>query len=1340
MKCFSISNKVFFDYLISIDVGKLIFWVCIYGYCFSHEVRAQVFETKNFHGNLEEYQKGNGVAVADFDQDNDLDVFIVSRQDFDKTGESRASRLFKNNGDGTFTDVTRFAGIKSFYDYTGISFSFITGAKLGASWGDYDNDGYPDLFLTSLYHNELYHNNGNSTFSLVTEAAGFESLNQCYNSGANWFDYNNDGWLDVFITKWGECANNSLYRNNGDGTFQEITDGTKTGGRDQGSSWMSIPLDVNQDGWMDLYIANDFDESNELYVNNLGQFFREEAFDYQVDDGTKDGMGLAIGDYNNDGFFDLYVTNIDESSFYEATGNGSFTERGIQLGVDTSGWAWGTNFSDLDNDGDEDLIVLNGFGKPEHNQVYRNTLNEGNVGFIKFDSDESGMNEISESNSVAVFDSEGDGDLDMIISNTNRAVFYYENTTSDQANLNDRNWIEVKLVGTTSNRDGIGTVLELKTSENVQHRLSHGVGFLSQSLLPIHFGLGSESSIDELVIKWPSGLEERYINLTTNKILEFTEGEGYLPIEPDNSIIRGCTDPNSCNYNPRANEDDGSCDQLEVFDIVGNKVTQSFRSQVYSYPSSDDSEYLWFVTNGEIISGQESRSITVRWGGVGQGKVRVQEFQGCASSKSVELFVTVNPKENSGRSVARLWNEELLDAIRNEEKRSPIHARNLFHTSIAMYDSWAVYDAHSRTYLLGNELGNYINDFENFETNIETEEARAMTLSFAVYRLLKHRYKNSILQSNFDDLMTSLSYDIGFTSSNYSSGDPAALGNYIASSIINFGLSDGAREIFNYDNTSYEFTNDPLDPRESGNNKVLDPNKWQAINMSNESAADESNSSSKPLNFMGFHWNEVSPFALNSEMSMVRERDGINYKVFFNPMDILFLDTLEHTDSNELYKWNFSTVAKWSSVLTSDDDEMWDISPNGFGNIQTDSYPKDFSDCQDFYESLGNGNFGIGRSQNPIAGNTYTSQFVPRGDYTRVAAEYWSNGPNHETPPGHWYYILNSVSDDETFEKKIEGTGMELNDLEWDVKSYFTLGGALHDAAIATWSAKSYNDFINPISAIRYFADKGQSSDPSLPNYNINGIPFETDFLELVNSEDNLVGDNLENFGKIKIRTSMGSAEAGWILLENWWPYIRSYYENPQYSSYVSEYSAFSRAGSEVMARLTGSEFFPNGLGQFSVDKDRFLTSSVGPSQDIILQWATYRDASDECGFSQIWAGTYSPIDDMVGKEIGEKAGINAFEYAKNHFQHEVTSVQAGLEENEMVLFPNPVGNDYRINISKIESHQSFEVYDLNGRSVRIKSIHYNFSNSTATLELDRLSRGMYVLRTAKRSLKFLVK
>jgi len=634
---------------------------------------------------------------------------------------------------------------------------------------------------------------------------------------------------------------------------------------------------------------------------------------------------------------------------------------------------------------------------------------------------------------------------------------------------------------------------------------------------------------------------------------------------------------------------------------------------------------------------------------------------GSSSSDKIEIIVEEPIKitaERSGQSIARQWNEVLLHAIRNDYARPTIHARNLFHISSAMFDAWSVYSAQATPFLWGNTLAGFDCTAEAINVPADILPLQEQAISFASYRMIKHRFRFSPgagdVIATADALMATLGFDIDNTSVDYSQGSSAALGNAIADCYINFGLQDGANETQFYSNTSYQPVNPALVLGDglSGNPTIVDLNRWQPLSI--EGYIDQAgNPVADAPEFLGPEWGKVVPFSLSDNDKTVFTRDGFDYQVYHDPG----MPPLIGTDTSDLYKWGFSLVAIWSAHLDEDDGVLWDISPKNLGNINT--FPTTFSQYSEFYNQLEGGDTSTGYAVNPVTDQPYQEQLVPRGDYGRVLAEFWADGPDSETPPGHWFVILNTVSDHNLLEKRWAGEGELLGNLEWDIKTYFAMGGTMHDSAITAWGIKGRYDYIRPVSAIRAMADLGQSSDAQLPSYHVNGILLVDDYIELVSNGDALAGENNEHVGKVKIYgwkgpefiTDPATDKAGvdWILAENWWPYQRPSFVTPPFAGYVSGHSTYSRAAAELMTAMTGSSYFPGGMSEFEVVANDFLVFEQGPSVNMTLQWATYQDASDQCSLSRIWGGIHPPADDIPGRLIGEKIGKNSFEFVQGY-------------------------------------------------------------------------------------------
>lgn len=623
------------------------------------------------------------------------------------------------------------------------------------------------------------------------------------------------------------------------------------------------------------------------------------------------------------------------------------------------------------------------------------------------------------------------------------------------------------------------------------------------------------------------------------------------------------------------------------------------------------------------------------------------------------------PNINLDYAIPRQWNEMLLGSIRRDLARPTVHARNLFHVSAAMYDVWSAFKDEGCTFLFGQTVDSFSCNTVEFIPNDTSEASIDTAISYAVYRILSHRFANSvnafILQSAYDGHMDSLGLDINFTSQDYANGSAAALGNAVGDCYINFGLQDNSNEQNDYENQVYNPVNDPLIVDLPGNPNITDYNRWQPLTL--EIFIDQSGNvipgSTPP--FLSPEWGSVTPFALADSVAQIYQRDGVDYRVYQDPGAPPYIQ-LDGMGDTEDYRWGFAMVATWSSHLDPADTVMWDISPGGVGNVV--DFPTELSEYSDFYDLLDGGAANTGHAENPVTGQPYAPNMVPRGDYARVIAEFWADGPDSETPPGHWFTIFNEyVTDHPDFERRIGGQGPELNEQEWYVKSYFMLGGAMHDVAVSVWGVKGWYDYLRPISAIRAMADLGQSTDPNLPSYHPAGLPLIDGYIELVEPGDPLAGLGDANVGKIKlyawlsdeaiVNPNTQTAGVGWILAERWVPYQRPSFVTPNFAGYVSGHSTFSSAAATLLTDLTGTAFFPGGMATFTAEQDAFLVFENGPSQDIELQWATYQDAANESALSRIWGGIHPPADDVPGRIMGVQIGTDAYGKAVSYFNDE---------------------------------------------------------------------------------------
>lgn len=619
--------------------------------------------------------------------------------------------------------------------------------------------------------------------------------------------------------------------------------------------------------------------------------------------------------------------------------------------------------------------------------------------------------------------------------------------------------------------------------------------------------------------------------------------------------------------------------------------------------------------------------------------------------KLIALVVTVcalqvATSDLNAQSVARQWNEALLDAIRIDFPAPTVHSRNLFHTSAAMYDAWAAFDDIAEGHF-----------YTTKETAANVAAARDEAISYAAYRVLSARYQLAVnptaSQAIFDGVMNSLGYDPAITTTTGTTS--AAIGNRIADLILTQCLNDGSNEANDYqDSTGYLPVNGPMlvdfpSVVPSNSPPLSDPNRWQPLFI--DSAVTQNGQIGSDLQeYIGPHWGAVTTFAMSSASGPHSWSD-----IDPGPPPILGgVGDQEYRDDTML-------VVNYSNSLDPNQGPgaaTINISPSVSGN-----------------RPLGTHN-DQGYAVNPSTGQPYADNFALAADYGRILAEFWADGPNSETPPGHWNVIANTVSDDPLLEKRIGGIGPIVDDLEWDVKLYLTLNGAAHDSAIAAWGVKREYDYVRPITKIRYQGGLGQSSDPNMESYHPDGLPLIPGVVELITPEsilvpggkhenvyDNVNQDENGNFllnyrkiellGKVAIKTwnhepaDTENEVSGieWILAENWVPFQNDNFVTPAFAAYVSGHSTFSRAAAEVMTQITGDPYFPGGLGE-KVFTTQFLEFEDGPTQTVTLQWASYYDAADEAGISRLWGGIHIPADDFAGRIMGSAIGVDAYQFA----------------------------------------------------------------------------------------------
>jgi enediyne biosynthesis protein E4 len=549
------------------------------GYSYVDVARSSGLNTKTIYGGEQKNRflletTGCGVAFFDYDQDDWLDIFLVNGSRLDgfagvRPDQVPISRLFKNNRDGTFTDVTQKSGLGH------------SGWGQGCCVGDYDNDGWNDLFVTYYGQNMLYRNNGNGTFTEVTAKAGLlqppgPGGRPRWNTGCAFLDYNKDGNLDLFVANYIdfdvktaplpeaagctykgiqvacgppglEGGKNILYHNNGDGTFTDVSE--KAGILDTiGTYGLSVAVaDLDNDGWPDIYVAND-STSATFYRNQKDGTFKDEAIEsgiaYSPDGKPQAGMGVSIGDFKRDGSLDIVKTNFagDTDSLYANQGDGNFEDQTYRsgLGINTRYLGWGVGFFDPDNDGWLDILICNGHVYPEvaashieapyaePKYLYRN-LRNGQFEDVTAKAG-SGITDAAPARGCAFGDYDNDGDIDVVVNCVNALPQLLRCDPVNSPGTPARNWIKLRLVGTRSNRTGIGARITV-TAENRPGKLLRqidelrsGGSYFSQNDLRLHFGLDAATKADLVEITWPSGTKDLLKNLEANHLYVIQEG------------------------------------------------------------------------------------------------------------------------------------------------------------------------------------------------------------------------------------------------------------------------------------------------------------------------------------------------------------------------------------------------------------------------------------------------------------------------------------------------------------------------------------------------------------------------------------------------------------------------------------------------------------------------------------------------------------------------------------------------------------------------------------------------------------------------------------------------
>ena len=1056
-------------------------------------------------------------------------------------------------------------------------------------------------------------------------------------------DLNKDGWTDVIVVRKEpfsaatEPAKTDLLLINQEGMLVDMT-------AELAPEFISNPsfardvytVDVDGDTWDDVVIVNTFNQQPMLYMN-LGE------------DGNGNWLGLAdesdlrlptltsdqplicavwAGDLTGNGAQDLYFVNYRVNGgggtakdfLLINDGNGFFTDEGAARAGNLLNSAFGTagQIHDMDGDGDLDIIK---------NTTLYNVSPWNARGVIVLFNDGTGnfpnWQNLVPSASPYMFeivDFNGDGLLDL----------YVVDDGSD------------KILTATS------------------HTPDSNLGFTT-----VNLGFSSSNGF---------GGNVHAADLDLDGDLDVVVSDVDVDIPPCNSgrrmaIYENVNGTFSDPYGNTAFDWVTNSYDVALLDINNDGLVDIFSGKCAGYD-------VIMSANCDLVAGSADFDLD----GIPDA------CDVCPTNPSPDCTEeAVYPVVSTDHSMARQWNEMLVESIRGDFARPTVHARNLWHSSMLMWDSWAVMEPTACPAFLGQDYAGFVAGFDGFTPASDVATARDEAIAYGMYRFLKHRFaaapQAANLNTGYDVHMATLGYDIAFTSTDYSTGDGRALGNYLAEQLIAFGLQDGSNEQNGYTNTSYTPVNPALIVDLPGNETVVNMNRWQPLTL--DLFIDQSGNAipGETPPFLSPEWGQVTSWALNDADLTSYTRDGFEYKVYHDPGQPA-MHAMDGSGTSDVYVDGHSTVALWSGMLDPTDGVMWDISPASIGNRA--DYPTTLETYASLYDATNGGSPSPGHNLNPTTGSAYAPNMVPRGDYARVLAEFWADGPDSETPPGHWFTILNYVNDHPQLVKQFQGQGDILTDLEWDVKSYLALGSAMHDCAISAWGVKGWYDTSRPITAIRGMAELGQSTDPGASNYHPGGLPLVAGSIETVEAGDPLAGVGGVNVGKIKLWAWKGSsainnvdiefAGVGWVLAESWEPYQRPSFVSPNFAGYVSGHSTFSRAAAEVLTAFTGDAYFPGGMGTFMAPANEFLVFEDGPSVDVELQWATYRDASDECSLSRIYGGIHPYFDDVPGRLMGIEIGLDAFDRVATFFGDGVTDITCDADPGNPC--PGDLDND----------------------------------------------------------------
>lgn len=1172
---------------------------------------------------LDPYSVGGAAAACDVDGDGWTDLIVA------RTGAP--CLVFRNNRDGTFSEQAAARGLDGVSDVGGIAA------------GDLDNDGDTDVVMSPISGARyfLFLNDGTGHFreAAVERGADVPVAGTAHRGQSiALVDYDRDGFLDIHFSEWnvassGEDASHAVLLRNRGGTAPAFFENqTAAAGLKQPAigptifNYASVWADFDGNSYPDAFVAGDFG-TTQMWWNNGDGTFTNGTSSSGVANGA-DGMGVTVLDFDGDGRLDVFMTAVmlqarssgnemvSTNLLFRNLGDRRFAQVPDAAGAALSGWGWGTAALDANNDGWPDLVATNGFSS--NVQLVEQFKTDASKFFLNNSgtfTDASQLYHVTDDGlgrSAVVFDYDNDGREDVFFTQTVGARILYRNEGAASAH-----WLALKFVGTSSNRDGYGAEVTITAGGRSQTAVYNPTNsYIGQREPRLHFGLGAATTVSRISIKWPSGIVQELTNVAADQLHTVTETGNVV------------TPPPSSNGAPAITTQPGD-----------TAVAKDGALTLSVAASGSGNVFNWFK-DGVRLTGETSATLTLaRTEPVDAGTytVTVTNVNGTVTSRGAVVTVTANLP---AKSVARWWNEALLDGIRKDTPNPPVHARNLYHLSTVLWDTFWAY-----------ETDGWARQKEMFTketvslpaTEADRVAAQREAMSYAAYTFIKARFARSpgvaATTAGIRWLMQQHGYNPDLTDAVGTT--PAATGIRIAQRILELNRDDGANDANGYaDITGFTAQNPALLTQTYGIGNSVNPDLWQPLNLANTITQNGIVLGNVTQSFVGVNAIATRTFALGRNTNRFLVDDPGPPPQF------------AAAGTRAEYIRQAREVIEYSSQLTVADGATIDISPGKLLN-----------------NPLGT-NDGKGHATNPTTNQPYASNVVLRGDYARVLAEFWADGPQSETPPGHWNVLFNQLSDHSAQTFRYRAGNIVLRRLEWDVAGYLALNGALHDAACAAWTLKWEYNSSRPITMIRYLAALGQSSDPAQPGYHADGLPLVPGVIEVVTAQSSAPGERhahlADSVGKIAVKSWLGTppdptmtSGTGWILGGYWMPYQRETFVTPAFPAYISGHSTFSRAAAEVLAKFTGSDYFPGGLASATFAKGS-LGFEYGPSQDITLQWATYYDAADQAGLSRLFGGIHIAADDFTGRRTGSKVGLDAFAKFTTLYMPPTTSASSG--------------------------------------------------------------------------------